>query len=105
MAALTPGCSQQFAEDMSGVRAAAAALGHQVSLVDALGIVLVMAANNDNDYERAAARWLPAWRSSAPRSVPTTSGSPLQPLKRCPTVRRRRSRSSRKCALATGSTT
>jgi hypothetical protein len=43
---------------MSGIRAAAAELGHRVSLVDALGIVLVMAARQERGYERAAAKWL-----------------------------------------------
>lgn len=43
---------------MSGVRAAAAELGHQVSLVDALSIVLVMAANEERGYDRAGAKWL-----------------------------------------------
>ena len=44
--------------DLAGVRAAAADLGHQVNLVDALSIVLVMAQGDDDRYDRAAARWL-----------------------------------------------
>ena len=44
--------------DMLGVRAAAAELGHRINLVDALGIVLLMAANKDRGYDRAAAKWL-----------------------------------------------
>lgn len=44
--------------DLAGVRAAAAELGHRVNLVDALAIVLVMAAHDDGRYDRAAARWL-----------------------------------------------
>ena len=44
--------------DLAGVRAAAADLGHQVNLVDALSIVLVMADHGDGRYDRAAARWL-----------------------------------------------
>ena len=44
--------------DLAGVRAAAAELGHRVSLVDALSIVLVMAERGDERYDRAAARWL-----------------------------------------------
>lgn len=45
-------------EDLAGARAAAAELGHQVNLVDALSIVLVMADHRDRRYERAAAKWL-----------------------------------------------
>jgi len=44
--------------DLIGVRAAAAELGHQVNLVDALSIVLVMADHGDRRYDRAAAKWL-----------------------------------------------
>lgn len=44
--------------DLAGVRAAAAELGHQVNLGDALSIVLVMADYGDRHYDRAAARWL-----------------------------------------------
>jgi hypothetical protein len=40
------------------VRAAAAELGHQVNLVDALSIVLLMAHRDDEAFERAATRWL-----------------------------------------------
>ena len=43
--------------DLLGVRAAAAELP-QVNLVDALGVVLLMAAKNDERYGRAATRWL-----------------------------------------------
>ena len=43
---------------MLGVRAAAAELGHRINLVDALGIVLLMAARKDGGYERAAAKLL-----------------------------------------------
>ncbi len=41
-----------------GVRAAAAELGHRINLVDALAIVLLMAAKKDRGYDRAAAKWL-----------------------------------------------
>ena len=44
--------------DLAAVRAAAAELGHRVNLVDALAIVLLMAAREDDAYERAATRWL-----------------------------------------------
>lgn len=44
--------------DLVGVRAAAAELGHQVNLVDALSIVLLMADREDDAFERAAVRWL-----------------------------------------------
>jgi hypothetical protein len=44
--------------DLAGVRAAAAELGQQVNLVDALSIVLVMADHGDRRYDRAAAKWL-----------------------------------------------
>ena len=44
--------------DLAGVRAAAAELGHQLNLVDALSIVLVMADQGDRRYDRAAAKWL-----------------------------------------------
>ena len=44
--------------DLAGVRAAAAELGHEVNLVDALSIVLVMADHGDGRYSRAAAKWL-----------------------------------------------
>jgi hypothetical protein len=44
--------------DLVGVRSAAAELGHQVNLVDALSIVLLMADRADDAYERAATRWL-----------------------------------------------
>jgi hypothetical protein len=44
--------------DLVGVRAAAAELGHQVNLVDALSIVLLMADREDDAFERAATRWL-----------------------------------------------
>jgi hypothetical protein len=44
--------------DLVGVRSAAAELGHQVNLVDALSIVLLMADREDDAFERAATRWL-----------------------------------------------
>ena len=44
--------------DLAGARAAAAELGHQLNLVDALSMVLVMAAQGDRRYDRAAAKWL-----------------------------------------------
>ena len=44
--------------DLAGVRAAAAELGHQINLVDALAIVLLMADQRDHRYDRAAAKWL-----------------------------------------------
>lgn len=44
--------------DLAGVRSAAADLGHQVNLADALSIVLVMANHGDRRYDRAAAKWL-----------------------------------------------
>ena len=44
--------------DLAGVRAAASELGRNVSLVDALSIVLLMAAKDDEAFDRAATRWL-----------------------------------------------
>ena len=44
--------------DLIGVRAAAAELGHKVNLVDALGVVLLMAARDDDAFDRAATKWL-----------------------------------------------
>jgi len=44
--------------DLAGVRAAAAELGHEVNLVDALGIVLLMAVRDDDAFDRAATKWL-----------------------------------------------
>ena len=44
--------------DLVGVRAAAAELGHKVNLVDALAVVLLMAARDDDAFDRAATRWL-----------------------------------------------
>lgn len=43
--------------DLLGVRAAAAELPH-VNLVDALGVVLLMADRDDDAYDRAATKWL-----------------------------------------------
>ena len=44
--------------DLTGVRAAAAELGHAVNLVDALAVVLLMAARDDDAFDRAATKWL-----------------------------------------------
>lgn len=44
--------------DLAGLRAAAAELGHQVNLVVALSIALVMADHSDHRHDRAAAKWL-----------------------------------------------
>ena len=44
--------------DLVGVRAAAAELGHKVNLVDALAVVLLMAASDDDAFDRAATKWL-----------------------------------------------
>lgn len=44
--------------DLAGVRAAAAELGHRVNLVDALSVVLLMAARDDDAFDRAATKWL-----------------------------------------------
>jgi hypothetical protein len=43
--------------DLAGVRSAAAELP-QISLADALAIVMLMAADGDRAFERAAVRWL-----------------------------------------------
>jgi hypothetical protein len=43
--------------DLPGVRAAASELP-RINLADALAIVLLMAAEDDDAYERAATRWL-----------------------------------------------
>jgi hypothetical protein len=44
--------------DLAGIRAAAAELGHQVNLGDALSILVVMAEQADRQYDRAGVRWL-----------------------------------------------
>jgi hypothetical protein len=51
--------------DLPGVRSAAAELT-QVSLADALAIVVLMAADEDPAYERAATRWLARLASERP---------------------------------------
>jgi hypothetical protein len=48
--------------DLAGVRCAAIEL-RQVNLADALAIVLLMSANQDPAYQRAATRWLTVQRS------------------------------------------
>ncbi len=40
------------------MRAAATELGHRVNLVDALSVVLLMAARDDDAFDRAATKWL-----------------------------------------------
>lgn len=61
--------------DLAGVRAAAAELGHQVKLADALAIVLVMADHRDRRYERAAVRWPRAWPTNGRgRAAPARAG-------------------------------
>jgi hypothetical protein len=52
--------------DLPGVRSAASVLP-QISLADALAIVLLMAADDDPAYERAATRWLARLASERPR--------------------------------------
>ena len=51
--------------DLLGVRSAAAELP-QINLADALAIVLLMAADDDPSYERAATRWLARLASERP---------------------------------------
>ena len=51
--------------DLPGVRSAATELP-RINLADALAIVLLMAADEDPAYERAAARWLTRLASERP---------------------------------------
>ncbi|TMM02395.1 MAG: hypothetical protein E6G10_10210 [Actinobacteria bacterium] len=44
--------------DLVGVRAAAGELGRDINLVDALAVVLLTAAHDDDAFDRAATRWL-----------------------------------------------
>ncbi len=90
---------------MAGVRAAAAELGHRINLVDALGIVLLMAARQDGGYERAAAKWLARLALERPAVRLDDLRVALTTLEALPISLTRPGSSSPISALGTGSTT
>ena len=72
--------------DLVGVRAAAAELGHAVNLVDALAVVLLMAARDDDAFDRAATKWLARFALERPAAGLTTCALASARSRRCPTT-------------------